>query len=190
MKTRTLLIIILAVALLAAYGVIGGDYLKQRNQRDDYNTQIAEASAELLQIPQPPTDLEARLAAAQDSLEEAKNAFTLDVTSTGIIRTILETANQTGVKAIPLTTQPWAQESVSNQIYSVFRIEIEVTGTYAQLVIFLHELENGEPRTLVIESLVMKAKPGISLLSSSERDLLPLTVNIEIAVYATPDDEG
>jgi Tfp pilus assembly protein PilO len=190
MKTRNLLIIILVAALLVAYGVIGADYLKQRNQRDAYDTQIAEAAAALILIPQPPADLEERLASAQDSLEEAKNVFMLDATNIEIINTILDTANQTGVKVIPLSTQPWVQESVANQTYAVFRIEIEVTGTYPQLVIFLKQLENGEPKTLVIESLTVESLHGASLLESSVRNTLPITANIRIAVYANPPDGG
>lgn len=190
MKKRTLVIIILAAALLVGYSVIGGYYLNQHIQRDDYSAQIAQASAELQQIPQPPADLAVRLAAAQDSLEEARNAFMLDATNTELVNITLSTANQTGVTVIPLVTKPWVQETVSNQTYSVFRIGIEVTGTYAQLVNFLHELENSEPKTLIIESLTVKAKMGVSLLDGSERDLLPLTISIKIAVYAAPIDEG
>jgi Tfp pilus assembly protein PilO len=184
MKTRTLFIIILVASLLAVYGFIGSDYLNQRNQRDDYNSQIDDASATLMLIPQPPADLEVRLAAAQDSLEEAKNTFVLDFTITEIINKILESANQTNVLAIPLQTEPWMQESISGQTYSVLRVYFQITGEYTQLVMFLHELQNGELKTLVIESLMVEAIPGISLLESSERYTLPLTANIKIAIYA------
>jgi Tfp pilus assembly protein PilO len=190
MRTRILLIIILVVVVLAVYGFIGMDYLNQRNQGESYNAQIAEAASELLLIPQSPTDLEERLAAAQDSLEEAKNVFMLDATSTDILNNILDAATRSGVKAIPLATQPWVQESVSNQIYSVLRIVIEVTGSYPQLVIFLSLLENSELKTLIIESLTVESPDGASLLESSVRDTLPITANIRIAVYATPTEGG
>jgi Tfp pilus assembly protein PilO len=188
MKTRTLVITLLVVVLLAVYGFIGMDYLKQRSQRESYDSQIAEASAALMVIPQTPADLEERLAAAQESLEEAKNVFMLDNTNTEIINRIIDTANQTGVTAIPLATQPWVQETVLDQTYSVFRIEIQVIGEYTQLIMFLHQLENEELKTLIIESLTIESTSGISLLESSERDALPLTVSIRIAVYATPRD--
>ena len=188
MKTRTLFIIILVVALLAVYGFIGSDYLKQRNQRDAYDSQIADASATLMQIPQPPADLEERLAAAQDSLEEAKNVFMLDMTNTEIINKILDSANQTNVTVIPMATEPWVEESVADQTYSVLRISIQVVGEYTQLIMFLHELENGELNTLFIESLTVETTSGVSLLESSERYALPLTATVRIAIYATARD--
>ena len=190
MRTRILLISTLVIVILAVYGFIGMDYLNQRNQRESYDTQIAEAASALLLIPQPPTDLEERLAAAQDSLEEAKNAFVLDITNTEIVNVILSMADGCGAKAIPLATQPWVQESVSVQTYLVFRLEINVTGTYPQLVNFLSQLENSEFKTLIIESLTVESPEGASLLESSVRETLPITANIRIAVYAATIDGG
>jgi Tfp pilus assembly protein PilO len=188
MKTRILFIIILVAALLTVYGFIGSDYLNQRNQRDVYDSQIADAAATLMLIPQPPADLEERLAAAQDALKEAKNAFVFDFTNAEIINKILGSANQTGVTATPLQTEPWVQESIAGQTYSVLRVYFQVIGEYTSLLMFLHELEYGELKTLVIESLTVETMSGISLLESSERYALPLSVSVKIAVYAAPTD--
>jgi ABC-type sugar transport system substrate-binding protein len=185
MNTRNLLIIALVIAVLAAYGIIGMNYLNQRNQNDAYTAQIADASAELLQIPQPPTDLEQQLTAAQDSLNEAQNAFVFTASDTEIIDTILAAAAEIDIIAVPLSTQPWVQEIVSNQTYSVFRIVIQITATYQQVAAFIDQLENGQPETLIIESLTVIGPSGASLLESSDRDALPITANIQIAIYAS-----
>jgi Tfp pilus assembly protein PilO len=190
MKTRTVLIIVLVVALLAVYGFIGMDYLNQRNQRELYDTQIAEIAAALAQIPQRPVDLEARLAAAQDSLEEAKNVFVLNATSIELLNNILSKASESGMNVVPVLTQSWVQVSVSDQIYSVFRVEITASGTLSQLAVFLHQLEHGELKTLIIESLVVTGVEGSSLLESSERDSLTIAADISIAIYAVPTDGG
>jgi Tfp pilus assembly protein PilO len=190
MRTRVLLIIVLVVALLAVYGFIGMDYLNQRNQRDTYDTQIAQASEALFLMPQPPADLQERLAAANASLEEVKNAFGFNATSTEIVEMILNTANQTGVTVTPLITQAWAQVSISGQTYEVFRMNIQATGTFSQLALFIHQLETDEPKTLVIESLVIEGTQGASLLDSSQRDALPMKATIGIAVYAVSTSSG
>ena len=162
------------------------DYLKQRDQKATLETQVAEATASLALIPQPPADLEEQLAAAQKGLAAAKDAFAIDTNDTRTVNRILEIAKENGVKAIPLATQPWVLESVQNQNYSVFRIEIAATGSYPQLVSFLNQLENSEPKTLIIEYLSVETAPGSSLLDSAARNTLPLNANIKIAIYASP----
>ncbi|MHB8105709.1 MAG: GspMb/PilO family protein, partial [Dehalococcoidales bacterium] len=134
--------------------------------------------------PLPPADLEAQLSAAQDVLNAVKDSFTIDMNDTRIVNRILELAVANGVKAIPLGTQSWVIESVSNQDYAVFRIALAVTGTYPQLVSFVNQLENGEPKTLIIESLLVDGTPGASLLDSSARNTLPINADIKIAIYA------
>ncbi len=184
MKTRNILIIILVVALVVVYYFVVSDYLKQGDQQETLEAQIAETTAALALIPQPPADLEARLAAAQDGLEATQSSFVIDTNNTQIVNRILEMAVMSGVKAIPLATHPWVIESVSNQNYSVFRLDIEVTGNYLQLVSFLNQLENGEPKTLIIEHLTVDIAPGSSLLESPIRNTLPVKANIKIAIYA------
>jgi Tfp pilus assembly protein PilO len=190
MKTRNILVIILVVVLLVVCYLTLTDYLKQRNQKESLEAQIAAATGELALIPQSPADLEERLAAAQDALAAVKESFAIDTNDTRIVKRILEMAVASGVKAIPLSTQPWATETVSDQEYSVFRIELAVTGNYPQLVSFLNELENGEPETLIIEYLSVETIPGVSLLDDSVRDTLPLNAKVKIAIYASPMVSG
>lgn len=184
MKTRRLLIIALIIALLVVYGLIGTGYLKQRNQQESLAAQVAEVNQALALVPQPPADLDTRLAAAQDSLEAARGTFAIDTNDTRIINRILQLAEASGVKAIPLATQPWTAETVSGQDYAVFRIDIEAIGDYAQLAGFLNRLENGEPGTMIIEYLNIERIPGVSLLESDAASALPINAHIKIAVYA------
>jgi Tfp pilus assembly protein PilO len=185
MKTRNVLIIILAIVLVVVCIFTISDYLKQRDQKESLETQIADATGELALIPQPPADLEERLAAAQDELDAVKESFAIDTNDTRIVKKILETAVAAGVKAIPLSTQAWALESVSDQQYSVFRLELAVTGNYSNLVSFLNQLENGEPKTLIIEYLSVRTIPGASLLDAAARDALTLNAIVRIAIYAS-----
>lgn len=184
MKTPKLLTILLIVVLLAVYIYFVVDYSNLRNHQSTLNAQIAAANGELALIPVPPADLEVQLTAAQDSLNAIKKSLAIDTNDTRIVKRILELGVASGVKAIPLTTQPWVLQSVSDQNYNVFRIDFSVTGTYPQLVNFVKQLESSEPKTLVIESFLVKTTSGASLLDSAARDTLTVSADIKVAIYS------
>jgi len=184
MKTSKWLIIILVVALLVVYYLIGSDYLKQRRHNVSLASQITEASQALALIPSPPADLEQQLLAARNDLQSAESAFNADINDTNIVNAILRLAEEIGVKAIPMGTAPWVTENISGRDYSVFRVNLEVTGTFSQMLSFLDRLESGEPETLVIEYLAVERVQGLSADSGGNASAAPLTANIKIAVYA------
>ena len=184
MKTRKWLILILVAALLAAYYFIGSDYLKQRRQNETFTSQIAAATQALAQVPPPPSDLEQRLAAARDGLQAATDSFAADTNDTRMVNTILRLADKIGVKAIPLGTEPWVTEKVSDRDYSVFRLNLAVTGTFTQLSTFLDRLETGELKTLVIEFLTVNRIPDSSGGKSDDAGVILVNANIKTAVYA------
>jgi hypothetical protein len=179
-KTRKLLIVILAAVLLVAYYVLGTDYLKQRQEHAALASQITEAQGALAVIPPPPADLEQRLAAARTALAVVTNSFPARLNTTAIVNAVLRTAKDAGVKAIPLSTQAWTTESASNHDYSVFRLNLVASGSFAQLVDFLHRLETGKPETLVIKSLSIERAIGLPA------DVILVEANLAISVYARP----
>ena len=186
MKTRKPLIIILVLVLLVVYYLVGTDYQKQRRQHRSLASQITETTQILALVPLPPADLEPRLAAAQEDLEAIKSSFPSYTNSTSIINTVLRLAEEIGVKAIPLVTQPWTTESVKGQDYSVFRLNLAVTGTFAQLTDFLSSLEKGKPETLVIEYLSVDNASETSGVGSDGGDRTPVNASLKIAIYALP----
>ena len=195
MKTRKLLIIILAVALLAVYYILGSDYLKQGRENEALASQITEATHILAQIPPPPADLEQRLIAARTGLETVNNTLPDKLNSTRIIDAILRLADDIGVRAIPLVTQPWTTESVNGEDYSVFRVHIAVTGTFTRLSSFLSRLESGELETLVMEYLTVDSVTGPFRGEGVYASMLQVNAGLEIAVYSLPpateiEDEG
>lgn len=186
MKTRKLLIIILIIVLIVVYSLVGTDYQKQRRQHEALMSQINEVTQTLAQIPSPPADLAPRLISAREGLDAVKNSFPGYTNSTRIINTILRLAERIGVKAIPLITQPWAIESVKDQDYSVFRLNVAVAGTFTQLSSFLSSLEKGKPETLVIEYMsvdrVSEAPEGGSAAVGDIR----VNAGLKIAIFASP----
>lgn len=183
MKTRKLLIILLVAALLVVYYLLGMGYLKQHQENEALASQINKATQTLAQMPKPPDDLESRLAEAQASLETVKNSFPRTMNSTRIINAILKLADNCEVKAIPLTTQPWKKVDISDHSYFVFRLNVAVTGTFAQLVSFLSELENGEPRTLIVEDLSVNRVARPSGEQGAPEGTIFINANLDLAIY-------
>ncbi len=128
-------------------------------------------------IPPSPPDLDQLLSAARAEYEAAREEFPEDLNTTMIVNGILEIVEETGVKAVPLVTQPWSPESYGDHVYSVFRLSVTASGAFTDLSGFIARLESGEPRTLVIKSLVadrLLEAPG------------EFEAKMEIAVYARP----
>jgi len=185
-KTRKLLIAILAVTLLAVYYILGTDYLKQRRDHGALASHITVAKETLAQIPPRPADLETRLSDAQAGLEEAKNTFPERLNSTRIIDTILRLADSIGVKAIPLMTQPWTTESVEGENYSILRLHVTVKGTFNRMSDFLSRLENGDIETLVMEHVAVDSLTAPFGGEDVSGDTLQVETRLEIAVYTQP----
>ena len=182
MKNRKVLITILVIAVLVAYYVIGTGYMNQRNQKETLTAQISQANAALALIPLPPADLDEQLADAEDRLWELEETLDIDGNITRIVNSILTLAEETGVNAVPLSTQSWANEVYEDQAYVVLRIDLEVSGNFTQLVDFLNHLENGEPETLVLEHVNVEKDSGFFLLENPNEG--PVDAKVRIAVYA------
>jgi hypothetical protein len=186
MKFRTLLVILLIAGLLTVYYFFGTDYLEERRENSATVPQIAAAKTQLAQIPAPPTDTAERQGAASANFTKEKNAFPSFLNSTMLVNTILKVAEMSGVKAIPVITQPWVIESAGGINYPVFRLNIAARGSYAQIADFINRLEREEPETLVIGDLkVVWATGQIPDDNEAEADELP-EASIDIAIYSRP----
>jgi Tfp pilus assembly protein PilO len=183
LKTRKLLIILLIAVLLVVYYILGMGYLKQRNEHEVLASQITEATQTLAQMPKPPDDLEQQLAAVRASLDTVKSSFPREMNSTRIVNAILRLAENCEVKAIPLSTQAWKNVDIRGHSYSVFRLNVAVTGTFAQLVSFLSKLESGEPRTLIVEDLSVArvAKPPWE--EDAPEGTIFINADLDLAIY-------
>lgn len=181
-----MLITILVVTLLVVYYLLGTAYLKEKREQENLVAQIAAASRTLADIPPAPTDLGKKLSAARESLEAAESVFPGRLNSTAAINTILRLADDVGIKAVPLVTQPWSTESASGYAYSVFRLNMKVTGTFAQLSDFLGRLENGEMETLVIEYMTLERLTGPSGEFRTTGNTMPVNAWLDVAIFSRP----
>ena len=153
------------------------DYLRQRQGHEALTAQITEAARALAQTPQPPQDVEQRLAAAEASMAAVQSTFPRDLNSTRVINAILKLADDCQIRAIPLVTQTWSMENIGEG-YHVFRLNVTARGGYSQLVSFVSQLENGELETLVVENLnvTRSAEPA-------EEVTIPVTASLDLAIY-------
>jgi Tfp pilus assembly protein PilO len=189
-KTRKLLITLLIIVLVVVYCRLGIDYMKQDSEREALASQITDATQTLVQMPKPPDYLDQQLSAAQASLAAEQSTFPGEMNSTNIVNTILKLAEECEVKAIPLITQPWTTENSSDNSYAVFRLNVAVTGTFTQLVSFLSKLENGGPRTLIVEDLSVTTVTEPSGGKNAPEGTVLVNTSLDLAIYAqTPTSE-
>ncbi len=176
-------IVILIIMLSVVYYLFGNDYLSQRQEQKSLTSQLAEVTPTLSQIPEPPQGLEQRLELAQATLAAEQSKLPSEVDTTQVIDTILRLADDCGVKAIPLATEPWTEEKIGEHGYDVFRLSMAVDGGFSQLVDFVKKLENGEFNTLIVEKL------SVSRLSQQFEDetvaegIMLITANLDLAIY-------
>jgi Tfp pilus assembly protein PilO len=169
-------LIIAIVALLGVYYFLEMDYLGKCQGHEALAAQINEATQTLAQTPEPPQDLEQRLAAAEASLVAAQVDFPQDLNSTQVINAILKLADECQVRVIPLATRPWSPESIGEG-YHVFRINMVIRGSFSQLISFVSQLENGEFGTIVVEHLSVKRGAGPDV------ETIPVTAYLDLAIY-------
>ena len=179
MKSKLILtfLIIAIIALLAVYYFLEMDYLRECRGHEALTAQVNEATRTLAKTPQPPQDLEQRLAAAQASLAASQIEFPRDLNSTQVINAILKLADDCQVRVIPLVTRPWSFEKIGGG-YHVFRLNMAVTGSFSQLTSFVSQLEKAEFGTLVVEHLSVARNTG-----PTEGEAIPVTARLDLAIY-------
>jgi hypothetical protein len=169
---------LVVLALLTGHFVIGMDYMEQRRGHQELNALIAEAVQLRTQADAP--DLQAELAAAEAELVAAQHAFPAGLNSTSLINDILLLADDCGVSAIPLVTQPWGEVAVGHD-YEVFRISLTVTGGFADLYTFVYRLESSEFASLTTEDL------SVTRLEDEETgNSIPVKASLDVAIYSQP----
>ncbi len=178
-----LLVTTLIIVLLMAYYLLGTGYVEQRQEQVMLASRITNARQLLEQIPQPPEDLEQRLAAAKTERREVNDSFPTKLNSTQVINHILKSAERYEITAIPLATKAWSDEVVGEHGYHVFRLNIAVKGNYYRLVSFVNGLERGEYQTLVVEDLTVTRITEVPQAEYVDGDTNNVTASLKLAVY-------
>jgi len=150
-----LAIILIGVVLLVVYGVLAMDFMKQGPEQERLLSEIEEVDQSREALPESSTDFAERLAVVQAALVAENEMIPSEIDSSDVIDNILSLAQETGVKAIPLSTQPWREEHIGENTYRVFRISVEIEGLFSQVREYVNRLESGELSTLIVERLIV-----------------------------------
>ena len=183
MKSRKYMITLLIIIVLVVYYLLGTGYLKLRQQNQELESQIADAIENLAEIPPPPTDLEQQLTDAQAGFDEARNSFPGQLNTTMIVNSILKLGDDIGATVIPLETQPWSTDNISNYNYDIFRVNLAFTGTFTQLVSFVNQLENGEFETVIMEGLNVAKENEESMKENISDNTTQINASMDMAIY-------
>ena len=176
LKNRSTIIILVAaiIVLLVVYFFLTMDYREQSQAHDVLATRVNDATLALAKTPEPPQDLEKRLAEAEAELASVQSIFPSNLNSTRVINDILLLADEYRVKAIPMITKPWSMESIGKG-YHVFRIEMHASGSFEQVTGFISQLESSGFAAIAVENLEMTRLPV--------GGNIPVICNLDLAIY-------
>jgi hypothetical protein len=181
---KKLLFALLVLALLAGYYVLGTGYFRQRQEQSALAADINAAQQALAQVPARPADLDRRLEEALAAAAAAGESLPERLNTTQTLDAILELAEDNGVKAVPLVTQPWLAETIGGYEYSVFRLDLTVSGDYSRVAAFLAALETGEFETLVIDYL------NLTTPDEPEQSAEAVSAGVRVTIYARSADQS
>jgi hypothetical protein len=183
-KPSATILAVIAVALLAAYYLLGTGYLRARREAADAASGVTAAMQALAQVPLPPSDTTLRLQTAEMDIAAAVAGFPDPDGLTDIVRDILALAGAAGVRAAPLVTQPWTTENLAGIDVPVLSFTVSADGAYADLRAFLAALEADGPPGLVVGDVTMTA------LNTGDGTAPQFTLDVRAAVYGRPAADG
>lgn len=174
-KLQPLTLLLLLAGLVAVtYVALGASFLRQRSDRDALSSQIESAETTLAMadnVRQDLADLPARLDSARQQLAAAQTAFPSELDSNTVLGTILGYADESQVRVLEAHTQPSAAETagpdgeVEASAYRVLGFNLEVEGTFEQLVAFLAAIEEGAASTSSLGAFSLQRSEGRQVLS-------------------------
>lgn len=173
LKPLTLLLL-LAGLVVVAYVALGVSFLQQRSDQDALSSQIESAEAVLAtarDVREDLAELPARLDTARQQLAAAQTAFPSEPDSNTLLQTILGYANESRVRVLEVHAQPAGTEAerlddeANISSYRVLGFDLEVEGTFEQLVTFLAAIEEGATSTSRIGAFSLQQSEGRHILS-------------------------
>ena len=180
-----LAIILISVILLVVYGLLGMDYMKQNSEHEDLLSEIEEVEQSREAIPEPSTYWAEQLALTEATLAAEGQIIPSEINSSDVIEYILDLADDIGIKAIPLITQPWTEVHISNNEYSILRLDVGIQGAFALVKNYISRLESGEFQTLIVEDLIVNVDYGDGE-EIYAGDATPVVASLNLAVFAKP----
>jgi hypothetical protein len=152
--------LVLAVVALAALGFLFKGYLDNNKAADAAAAELAVNKASIAQLNQQNQALEAQIndtkaqrAALEKALSESSQVLPAKLTSSTILREVLNLCSVYKVTALPLSSSDWSGIQILQNSYSVFKANFKLSGQQSDLQDCVQALQNQLYPTLVIENL-------------------------------------
>ncbi len=175
-------IILISVVLLVVYGLLAMDYMKQGSEQERLLSEIEEVEQSREALEEPSGDAYEQLTAIQAELDAEGEVMPSEIDSSDVIDIVLGLAQEIGVKAVPLTTQPWTEERIGENTYRAFRLNVEIEGLFSEVTEYVTRLETGEYTTLVVENLIVEADYEEDFAGGAT----PVIASLDLAAFVQP----
>ena len=178
-------IILISAVLLVVFGLLAMDYIKQGPEQERLLSEIEEVDQSREALPEPSTAFSELLAVVQANLLAEYETIPDEISSSDVIDTILSLAQEIGVKAIPLITQPWMDQHIGENTYRIFRINVEIKGLFSQVREYVSRLESGGFNTLIVERLVIDVEDE----EVYAGEATPVEASLDLAIFTQPEGD-
>jgi len=178
-------IVLIIVILLVVYGLLAMDYMKQGPEQERLLSEIEEVNQSREALSEPSTAFSELLAVLQANLLAEYETIPDDISSSDVIDTILSLAQEIGVKAIPLVTQPWTEQHIGENTYRIFRINVEIKGFFSQVREYVSRLESGVFNTLIVEHVVIDIEDE----EVYAGEATPVEASLDLAIFTQPEGD-
>jgi len=168
------------VIVIAANFVMWKNNQDKQTQIDVLHNEISQVRQKIQGTPGPPSDLDARLAAAKAELAGAQNALPSAVNRNDVIDFIIAVAEECQVQVVPLVAEGWVPEN-AGQSYQVFRFAGTVTGILENATNFMTRLQESKFPTLIITDCTVSKIESTDF--SRPENSTQVTMKLSIAIY-------
>ena len=190
-----LVTIVVMVALICAYFQWGIAYVHEiveaapRAERLKLSQSIESAKSKLIIYPDVVAERQEQLTYAKTLLEQELEQVPSELNINSLVKEILETADSSLVKAIPLNTRAADTVIMANSEYCVWNITMSGEGTLRALSNFIYSLERSQIPTAIVKSVMIKPANRAPEDPQEEETYRQVTGVIELAVYARAAEE-
>jgi hypothetical protein len=182
--SMTTIIFAVLIIFIAANAVVWKNYFGKSSEINTLTGDVARVSREINKIPEPASDLQSKMSAANAALTAAQGVFPAEFNRNDIIDYIVNLSRECKVEVLPVNSQGWVIDK-SNQEYPVLKLSAILTGTFARANDFINKLQNGKYETLVIPELNYAQQSLSDNISGSfSAEKTNVSVKLSISVYA------
>jgi Tfp pilus assembly protein PilO len=188
-SNRKLLIVVLVGCLLVVCLYLGFDYFRETKTQNELTDQIKTTSRTLSLVQQPFENLSVLLSEVEKQYQTAVKAVSSsELNSTRIMRAVYEIADESGLKADPLSAGPWTKKAIEGSTYQVMPLSLKIVGPRSSFYSFLTQLENRDPfRCLALENVSIKDTSELANQGITPDAAAVVSVEMNMFIFNRPE---